>query len=426
MVGGTGLLFPIRRLSPGFLTTPRPSGIVCGRFTKQRNPITQGEYAVAASLFDRYHDALATNQTVVQVGREEYLDYLTFKTNRRPMFIEIFGPLVGLKDEWAAQGASPQECDLSAFTYRHALSGSVPVNTGWLGGEEKILEETEDYVTALDRMGRHVRLAKKAATVPLPMDHPVKDTADWLKIKHHYEFSEERFAPNWEDTVHRMRAEDKVITVEIPGGYDEPRQLLGEENLSYAYFEQPELIRDILDTIGATAAQVLERVSSRVQVDLLHVHEDLAGSSGPMVGPRQVLEFIKPYYRRIWDLLKKRGVRLFSQDSDGDIRPVIPAFIESGLNLLYPMEPAAHMDIVKTRAQYGTQLAFMGGIDKFALGKDRAAIVRELEYKIPPLVRTGGCILGLDHRIPNGTPLENYRFYISQAWRILDREAAKL
>jgi hypothetical protein len=35
-------------------------------------------------------------------------------------------------------------------------------------------------------------------------------------------------------------------------------------------------------------------------------------------------------------------------------------------------------------------------------------------------------MLALDHRIPNGTPLENYRFYIAKAWEILDREAAKL
>jgi hypothetical protein len=41
-------------------------------------------------------------------------------------------------------------------------------------------------------------------------------------------------------------------------------------------------------------------------------------------------------------------------------------------------------------------------------------------------VRSGGCVLGLDHRIPNGTPLEHYRFYIDTAWKIMEREAARL
>ncbi|RME51518.1 MAG: hypothetical protein D6790_19870, partial [Caldilineae bacterium] len=41
------------------------------------------------------------------VLRDEYLDYMTFRRNDRPLFTEIFGPLVGLKEEWEAQGATP-------------------------------------------------------------------------------------------------------------------------------------------------------------------------------------------------------------------------------------------------------------------------------------------------------------------------------
>jgi len=51
--------------------------------------------------------------------------------------------------------------------------------------------------------------------------------------------------------------------------------------------------------------------------------------------------------------------------------------------------------------------------------------VQELEYKIPPMVHSGGCVLALDHRIPNGTPLANYRFYIEKAWEIMNREAGQ-
>ena len=58
--------------------------------------------------------------------------------------------------------------------------------------------------------------------------------------------------------------------------------------------------------------------------------------------------------------------------------------------------------------------------------RSKAEIVAELEYKVPPMVRSGGCVLGLDHRIPNGTPLDHYRFYIAKAWEIMDREAAKI
>lgn len=372
------------------------------------------------------HSDLAIHRAM-EVRLEEYLDHMTFKANRRPLFTEIFGPLVGLKQEWAEQGATPEELDFSAFKYRRPMSGGVPVNTGWMGGGTgEILEETEAHVISRDGRGRTMKLCKGYATIALPLDYPVKTMEDWLELKHHYEFSEERFGRDWEKAAVEHREAGRVVSVSIPGGFDEPRQLMGDAAACMACLDQPELVRDILATVGETAYRVLDRVSSEVQIDQLSVHEDMAGKSGPLFGPKQVEEFIKPYYRRVWDLLESRGARIFKQDSDGDISPVLPAFLDAGLNLTFPCEPAAGMDIVKLRETYGERLAFEGGLDKHVIRRTKEEIVSELEYKIPPMVRTGGCVLGLDHRIPNGTPLENYRFYIEKAWEIMGREAEKL
>jgi uroporphyrinogen-III decarboxylase len=359
------------------------------------------------------------------VPREEYLDHMTFVSNDRPLFTEIFGPIIGLKEEWEAQGATIEELDFSAFQYRCEARGRVPVSTGRHGGcKPEIIEETDDFILSRDELGRLMKLNKGVATLPVPLDHPVKNMDDWLAIKPWYSFSEERFGKNWEAVAQAHRQNHRVLSTGIPGGFDEPRQLMGEEALCVAYYEQPELIHDILDTIAETAVQVLDRVTQKVQIDLLSVHEDMAGKSGPLAGPRQVVEFIAPYYHRVWDMLQERGTRLFDQDSDGDMNAVIPAFIDAGVNMMHPMEPAANMDIVKVREQYGKQLAFYGGIDKHIIRRSKEEILAELEYKIPPMINTGGCILALDHRIPNGTPLENYRFYIQKVWEIIERETS--
>lgn len=371
------------------------------------------------------HGDLAIRKTP-SVGREEYLDHMTFRKNERPLFTEIFGPILGLKEEWEEQGATPNELDFSAFAYRCEARGHVPVETGLDGGyPEVLIEETEERKVWRDGLGRTMMLPKFYATLALPQDYPVRTMDDWLKIKPWYQFSEGRLGRPWAATARQHRADNKVVCVGIPGGFDEPRQLLGEENLCLAFYEQPELIHDILGTIGDTAFRVLERVTRDVQIDMLTVHEDMAGKSGPLAGPAQIAEFIKPYYRKIWDLLSERGARVFDQDSDGDMNPVIDAFLDAGVNCMHPMEPASNMDIVKVREKYGKRLAFYGGIDKHVLRRTKEEIVKELEYKIPPMVRSGGCVLALDHRIPNGTPLENYRFYIGKAWEIINREAAR-
>ena len=83
------------------------------------------------------------------------------------------------------------------------------------------------------------------------------------------------------------------------------------------------------------------------------------------------------------------------------------------------MEPAAGMDMVKTKKKYGRAFAFKGGIDKMALLKSKNDILRELEYKLGSDMRDGGTAFGLDHRIPNGVSIENYRFYVNIAREIL-------
>ncbi len=373
---------------------------------------------MARTILDS-HATLAVN-IPMGVRREEYLDHVTFQANLRPLFTETFGPLLGLKEEWQAQGATPGELDLSAFRYRAPKWGHLPVNTGWLGGEEAILEETAAHIIGRDQYGRTVKLIKSSATLPLPLDHPVRTMDDWLRIKHHYAYSEARFGARWQEMADAWRAEGRVVCVSIPGAFDEPRQLMGEEALCVAYYEQPELIQDMLDTIGETAFRVLDIVSARTLVDQLDVHEDFAGKSGPLIGPRLIERFVKPYYRRIWDMLSSRGARVFSIDTDGNANAVIDILLDAGINLMWPMEPAAGMDMVETRRRYGSRLAFIGGIDKHVLRRSKAEIVAELEYKLPPMIRTGGCLLGLDHRIPNGTPLEHYRFYIQTVWEIME------
>ncbi len=358
-----------------------------------------------------------------EVGRQEYVEYMTFNRPGPPMLTELFGPLVGLKDEWRDQGATESELDFSAFRYRQPMFGWAGVHCGAVGlPEGEILSETDDEIVARDGLGRTMKLCRHSATLPLPLDFPVKTRDDWQRLKPHYTWRDDRLVEGWRDRADQLRRDEQVLTVSIPGGFDEPRQLMGDAQLCMAYYDQPELVRDMLQTFADTACAAIERVTEQVPVDRIFVHEDMAGKSGPLAGPDQVREFILPYYRQVWDLARSRGVGLFSQDSDGNMNPVVDAFLEAGVNVMYPNEPAAGMDIVTMREHYGNRLAFQGGLDKHVLRQGKSAIDRELEYKIPPMVGTGGCLLGLDHRIPNGTGLEAYRYYLDKAWEILRRE----
>ncbi|MFW6308548.1 MAG: uroporphyrinogen decarboxylase family protein, partial [bacterium] len=282
-----------------------------------------------------------------------------------------------------------------------------------------ILQENEEYIIKRDYLGRKTKLFKKKASISLPLDYPVQTHEDWEEIKHFFTFQPARI--DW-DAVKKAKQRQKkgtLVLAGIPGGFDFPRQLMGEEELCVAYYQKPDLIKDMMATISQTAFLVLEKISQELTIDNLRVHEDMAGKSGPLIGPKIFKEFIKPYYRKIWDMLADRGTQLFSLDSDGDVASIMDSFLASGVNIVYPMEPAAGMDIVKLRQKYGQQVAFKGGIDKHVLRKTKKDIDRELEYKMQPMMQKGGLVFALDHRIPNGTPLKNYRYYVKKGRKLL-------
>jgi uroporphyrinogen-III decarboxylase len=259
----------------------------------------------------------------------------------------------------------------------------------------------------------------------LPLDYPVAQMADWLKLRQHFQFSAARI--DWQRVEQARDAQRRgaLVKADIPGGWDIVRELMGTERACLAFYRQPELVRDILETVADTCLQVLDRVSAQLVIDQLSVHEDMAGKSGPLIGPELVRQFIQPYYRACWDLLSSRGARLFNLDSDGDLNPLIDTLLECGVNVVHPCEPAAGMDIVVLRREYGRRLAFLGGIDKHVLRQSPADIRRELEYKMQPLMQGGGVVFGLDHRIPNGTPLENYRYYVTLGRELLGLPALR-
>lgn len=346
---------------------------------------------------------------------KQYVDLMSYAGTERPMFSELFGPIVGLAEEWRAQGAAEGQIAMRDFAFDYVpyyeLGNLGPIHCP----DEIVLEDTPDYYIAIDRLGRKVKMAKATSTIPLPMTYPVETMDDWQKIKHMFTYDACRLPKSEIEKAAALQKEGVLIKSEILGGFDIVRELMGEENGCIAFYDDPELIEDILSTISETNRRVLSDISRHLTIDQLSIHEDMAGKTAPLVGPNIVNEFLHDYYRHSWDIVHNAGTKLFCQDSDGNMNLVIDAFIDCGVNIFYPCEPAGNMDIVALRKKYGHAIAFRGGIDKHVLRRTKEEIKAELDYKICPEMCEGGIVFGLDHRIPNGTPFENYLFYIRYA-----------
>ena len=353
--------------------------------------------------------------------RDEYVEHMSFGDSPREMHTELFGPLVGLPEEWVAQGATAAQLDLSEFglDYLHTYEvGGLGIRDPY---PRQVLEDTDHHIIERDGLGRTTKRIKASASIPLAMDFPVKTADDWLAIKPKFADHPDRTSPAVIQAAIEHQEQGHLMLAWMHGGFAVLRDLMGDENACIAFYEDPELVQDILDTVSQTNQRVLTELTRHVHIDQLCVHEDMAGKHAPLIGPDLAAEFIVPYYRQTWELLRDRGTKLFSQDSDGNMNLLIDTFLDAGVNIIYPNEPAGDMDIVRIRQKYGRKVAFKGGIDKFALTRGREAIRAELEYKMQPLMLGGGTCFALDHRIPAGTPLADYIYYIETARELLGR-----
>jgi uroporphyrinogen decarboxylase len=201
------------------------------------------------------------------------------------------------------------------------------------------------------------------------------------------------------------------------------RWLLGNEEGLVAYYTMPELVHDIMDHMTSLYLAVFEQVAQEVQVDVIHMWEDMCSRNGPLVSPAHWDEFIGPSYRRIRDFARAHHIPVLSVDTDGNPALIASRMIRDGVNLLFPMEVAAGCDVNEWQERH-PELSMMGGIDKRALARSPRAIDEELA-RVEPAVHRGRYIPALDHLVPDDVSWENYCHYAEAVRRLVGKPSAQ-
>ncbi|HEY3330207.1 MAG TPA: uroporphyrinogen decarboxylase family protein [Capsulimonadaceae bacterium] len=189
------------------------------------------------------------------------------------------------------------------------------------------------------------------------------------------------------------------------------RDMLTFEGLAYATYDYPEMVEDMVETSCVMVEDALDQLLPHIDFDYASGWEDICFKSGPIVSVPFFRDIIVPRYKRISKKLHAHGIDLWYTDCDGDVRPILPLLLESGINCLFPFEvngcahPGALFD------EYGKDLRIMGGVDKIALGDGPAAIKAYLETLVP-YVERGGYIPFCDHRCPPNVKVEDYIYYL--------------
>ena len=280
--------------------------------------------------------------------------------------------------------------------------------------ENAVVEETPTSKITINADGLLAEVPKDGHdTIPHYLQSSIVTPDDWAKCK-----------------AKRFRRDDPVRRLDIqalkkahpadrnyPLGVDcgsmigRIRDILTFEGLAYACHDYPQMVEDMVETACVLVEDFIDQVLPAIDFDFASGWEDICFKNGPIVTVEFFRDVVMPRYKRIGKKLAAAGIDIWYTDCDGDVRPILPFFLESGINCLFPYEVNGCCHPAELLSEYGPELRIMGGVDKMELAKGPQAIKAYLESLVP-LVERGGYIPFCDHRCPPNVKVEDYLYYL--------------
>jgi uroporphyrinogen decarboxylase len=215
---------------------------------------------------------------------------------------------------------------------------------------------------------------------------------------------------NAEITIKRYKNDFGIIGDLETSIFETSWYLAGLEKILLDLLSEPPYLNKLLDKILeinlSTGIELIRRGA-----DLIWAGDDFGGQQGMLIDPDLWRHHFKPRIREMFENFRKANPEIkIAWHSCGSIVPIIPDFIELGLDILNPIQPEAKgMDPVFLKKEFGRDLVFFGGISvQDLLPNGSPGQIRNEVRRIASILGNGGgYIIAPAHNIQADTPVEN-------------------
>ena len=195
--------------------------------------------------------------------------------------------------------------------------------------------------------------------------------------------------------------------------YERAWTLRGIQNLLFDFYDHPNFVRDLLNTIADyNIAQIQEAL--KYDIDAVYFGDDWGQQRGLQMGPVLWRKFIYPVLVRMYSAVRRAGKYVFIH-SCGDVDELFDELIAAGVSCFNPFQPEV-MDVFTLLEQYRRRLTFHGGLStQKTLPYGTVADVCEETERLLSSGRAGSYILAPAHDVEGDVPLENMLAFIQLA-----------
>ena len=369
-------------------------------------------------------------------NRERALNLLKFKPVDRLPAVH-FGYWNELLYEWAEQGKIPLRL---AEQWRDSNDADAELDKligwdfNWACGngannglkprfEQKVLGVLPDgSQRIINNLGLIERIKPGKTSIPSEDDYTLKDRAAFEELYlPKMQYSDDRvnfdFFNNYNSIMEQKDRPRCLAAGSVLGDIRSMTSVLGMSYLMYD--EDEDLLADIIDAYADMQYKCVEAIlSTGAKFDVAHYWEDICFKNGPLISPDKFEELCAKHYKKRNDLFRKHGIEVISLDCDGVTEQLLPTWFENGVNTMFPIEIGVWGDQFEpARRKFGNGMLGVGGMDKTALRKDKAAVDIEIE-RMKRLASMGGFIPCPDHRLMPGTKFELVQYYAEEIKKI--------
>ena len=187
--------------------------------------------------------------------------------------------------------------------------------------------------------------------------------------------------------------------------------MFGMEEALMLMLSEPEVAEAAIAHIEAFLMDTMRKVMDAFapRAFAFWLGDDFSTQRGMMISPEAWRKFLKPTYRRLFDLVKSYQLQVWFH-SCGTFRQVMPDLIDMGMDIWETVQ--AHLegnDPRELKEEFGGHITFFGAINcqqtlPFGTPDD---VRREVRERSSILGKGGGYICGPDHSIQANMPAEN-------------------
>jgi len=190
---------------------------------------------------------------------------------------------------------------------------------------------------------------------------------------------------------------------------------LGFENLSIAMYEEPELLKELVQAADDYWTEVGLRLIE-AGCDALYVADDMGMNGHTLIAPDMLREFFLPSLKKQVETWKAAGGRVLFH-SCGNINAVLEDLADTGIDAITNIQVRAGMDLADTKKRIGDRVTIVGNIDATDVmcQPDRQIIREAIRNTVETAGKDGALIIATDHSFHEGIPEENVLYFIEAA-----------